>query len=334
MPDPLSVGVIGGGEIAHNDHLPAFADHDRVSLTALAELDPDVRKSTQEEYGIQNGYEDGRTLLEEESLDLVSICTPVTTHEEFFTMAAERGCAIYCEKPFAPTLESATRMADAAEENEVIVQIGYKYRLSKNFERALRLSKNNILGRTRALNIVFQSFPSRKAWYTDKEFPGGGVVMEIFAHHLDFCLELFESKPEVKEASVDSILTNSVEDYAEITLDFDGVSVTAILGQTQETYAIHKNHLIGTAGSAEFNMQDLSTHLRNDYEYRFGEPPTIDYSFKKWWFGASDNYGRRRITDFVDHVVNGDPDTSAPVNRGVEVARITEAIYEAAGITG
>lgn len=332
MDSPLRVGVIGTGEIAHNDHLPAFASHPSVSLDAIAEAKSERRRSMRHEYDVPQAYADGLDLIEKEPLDAVSICTPVMTHEELFLAAADRGMAIYCEKPFAPNLSVAERMKEAADRNRIVTQIGYKYRLSENFDRVLRLARNQVLGRLKSMSVVFQSFPSRKGWYQEKEFPGGGVVKEIFAHHLDFCLELFEVRPTVKMASVDFILTEDVEDYAEVVMDFDGSSVTATLGQTQETYALHRNHLVGTEGVTEFNMERLSAHFRNSHKYKWGNPPTVDLSFFQFWTDASDDYGTNRITDFVDHVLADDPETAAPVDRAVDVTAVTDEIYETAGV--
>jgi predicted dehydrogenase len=332
MAATLRVGVVGTGEIARNEHLPAYAQHPEVDIVAIAELDPEARRATQRKFAVDASYGDGLEMIEREDLDVLSICTPVTAHEEFFLPAADRGIAIYCEKPFAPTLESAKTMRNAADRNGVITQVGYKYRLFENFDRVRRLAQNHVLGRIKSMSVVFQSFPSKKGWYQQKEFPGGGVVKEIFSHHTDFCLELFGELPSVERAEVDSILTNHVEDYAEIALDFDGVTVTAILGQTQESYAVHRNHLVGTEGVAEFNMKRLSTHLRNNHEYKWGNPPMVDLSFFQHWMGAADDIGTRRITNFIDHVLAGDRDTAAPVERGVEVTAIADEIYETAGV--
>lgn len=329
----LTAGVVGAGDIATSVHLPVYADDDRVDLVAAADLDPERRRSAQRSFGLNRTYTDGLELIESEDLDLVSICTPIMTHEELFIAAADRGIDVFCVKPFAETATKARRMQRAAEENDIVVQIGYMYRFTENFDRARQIAQNNLMGEIRSLSTSFHSRPPDMGWYYRKEFPGGGTVKRIFCHHLDFYLELFGTTPTVERAVVEFNRTDTVEDFVDVTLSFDNVTISATLSDMQESYTIHQNHLVGTNGAVDFNQDRLSGDVRgNVVNYKHGEPPFVDLVVDQFWLRTSDDYKPRRVTDFVDHVADGDRNTAAPVSRGVEISEITEEIYETAGV--
>jgi predicted dehydrogenase len=329
----LTAGVVGAGDIATSVHLPVYANDDRVELLAVADLDRDRRTSAKRSFGLDRTYADGVELIESEDLDLVSICTPIMTHEELFLTAAEHGIDIFCVKPFSETVESARRMQRAADENDIVVQIGYMYRFTENFDRARHFAQNDLMGEIRSLSTSFHSRPPDMGWYYRKEFAGGGTVKRIFCHHLDFYLELFDTTPTVERAVVEFNRTDSVEDFVDVALTFDDVTVSATLSDMQESYSIHQNHLVGTNGAIDFNQDHLSGDIRgNVVNYKHGEPPFVDLVIDQFWLRTSDDYKPRRVTDFIDHVVDGDRDTAAPVSRGVEIAEITEEIYETAEV--
>jgi predicted dehydrogenase len=329
----LNAGVVGAGDVATSVHLPAYTRDDRVNVVAVADLNQQRRTAAQRQFGVSRVYENGNRLIQSEDLDLISICTPVTTHEELFITAAEQGVAVFCVKPFAETLKSARQMQHAAAENDIVVQVGYMYRFAKNFVRARKMAQNDLLGEIQSLNTSFHSRPPDMNWYYQKDFPGGGTTKRIFSHHLDFYLELFGTTPTVERSIIEFNRTETVEDFVNVTLQFDNITVCATLSDMQQSYTIHQNHLVGTDGALDFNQDRLSGDVRgNVVEYKHGALPFIDLVFQQFWLRPSDNYRPARIIDFVDHVVEGDKDTAAPVSRGVEVTAITEEIYEAAGV--
>jgi predicted dehydrogenase len=63
------------------------------------------------EFGIPKVYDDPEALLEHERLDFIDIIADVDTHSRFVQLAAARNLPAICQKPLAPTLAEAERMA-------------------------------------------------------------------------------------------------------------------------------------------------------------------------------------------------------------------------------
>lgn len=64
-----------------------------------------------QEFGIPAVYDDPEALLDAETLDFADIVTDVDTHARFTCLAAGRGLPVICQKPMAPSLADAERMA-------------------------------------------------------------------------------------------------------------------------------------------------------------------------------------------------------------------------------
>lgn len=333
MSGTLDAAVVGCGDIARKAHIPVYAAHHEVDLVAVADPDDERRRAVAEKHGVARTYDTGAALLDTEDMDIVSICTPVTTHEELFLAAAETGSAIFCVKPFAESLESAERMHRAATKYGLITQVGYMYRFMGNFRRVVELVRSRLLGDVHSLDTQFHSMAPDMDWYYDKDFPGGGVLKRIFCHYLDFYLELFDERPEVTSATVKSVRSEGLEDYAEVEMKFGDVNVSATVGDLQQRSIIHRNHLVGTDGALDFTPRRLHGALHgNEVEYRRGELPAINLGVWRYWRSPSDDYHTSRVEDFVEHVLAGDHETAAPVSRAVAVTAITEEIYRAAGV--
>lgn len=331
----LTVGIIGGGSVAETAHLPGYTSHPAVEQTFLAEPLADRRKELVAEFNLARGYTDGRTLLARENVDVLSICTPPDTHTEFFAQVDGAVRAIYCEKPVAPSLREADRMAEITAEHEILTQVGYIYPYVENVKKALRLIKGNLLGKIQKVDTFQIRGPPESSWYYDPEKSGGGVIVDLLPHLLDFYFRLFDSSPEVKSVVCRHIDTDSVEDYAEITFRFGKTEVetTVMWTQPPSTRGIpkhmYKNIFVGRDGWIEFDFESIIGNIHgNSFEFRHGKPPKVNlYSLYRYWGQSADNFHTERIQDFVDHVCSNEQ-TIAPISRGIKIRKIIDEIYE------
>ncbi|TQQ82254.1 Gfo/Idh/MocA family protein [Halonotius roseus] len=327
----LTVGVVGAGWMATDYHVPAFTSHPRTRVVAFAERD-DSRRSTVEEELSVPGYADIGSLLAAHDLDIVSICTPPSTHEEIFLAAVDAGCHVLCEKPLALTAASAKQMAAAAADAEVVTQVGYLHRYYRNYERALKLLSNDLLGDIVEITVAHHSAPPSQGWYYNPTLSGGGVARDLFPHSLDVLIELFDHSPEVTDASVRYLRDRAVEDVAHVSLDFDGVPVDLSATWTQ-TDGVSRVLVVGTEGWLELDSKTLQGEVHGrPFEFQQGALPLVDIGIATLFPASDEDAHTARIHDFADHAVAGDPDTAAPVDRGVAVAEVIDSVYAHSGV--
>ena len=115
----LRVGIIGTGWIAES-HAPEYMKFPDVELVAMADLIPGKCQKFCDFLGIDstniNFYPDHKSMLENEQLDAVSICTYNATHAECAIDALNAGVNVLLEKPFTVTLDEAVQVMKAEKE--------------------------------------------------------------------------------------------------------------------------------------------------------------------------------------------------------------------------
>lgn len=327
--EEFGVGVVGGGWMASDYHLPTYDDHPATRVAAVAELDERRRRDLADQYGIA-GYATVDELLDGEDLDIVSICTPPATHHDIFLAAARAGCHVFCEKPLATGAESARDLRRAADEAGIVTQVGYLSRYYGNTERAMAVLRNDLLGELIEVRTSHHSTLPGQGWYFDPDLSGGGVMRDLLPHSLDVYIDLF-GEATVERCWTREIHGRGVEDTATLELLVGEVPVEITVGWTRtEGYTRHV--AVGTEGWLEYDGERLEGAIHGrPFEFENGESPLVDIGLTKLYGATSDDAHAERLRDFVEHVVRDDPATQAPVSRGVHVAETIDAAYEAAG---
>jgi len=129
------------------DHMTAFSRVPNVEIAALCDVDEDVlRKRRGELGGKPPTYVDIRKLLEDRSIDAVSIATPNHWHSLMAIWACQAGKDVYVEKPCSHNLWEGRQLVRAAEKYGRIVQHGTQNRSSHAFQEAKRSLQEGVIG--------------------------------------------------------------------------------------------------------------------------------------------------------------------------------------------
>ena len=176
MPDPVRVGVIGSsgkGDYGHGLDT-AFQDLEGATLVAVADDDPAGRERVASRLEVDRSYADFGRMLKREKLDIV--CIGPRWHNErvaMVTAAAEAGCHIYCEKPFAPTVEAADTMATAIRKAGVTLAMAHQWRAMAPVKRIIRQVAEGRFGRL--LRVIARPKDDSR---------GGGEELPLHGTHL------------------------------------------------------------------------------------------------------------------------------------------------------
>ncbi len=119
------VGVRGQGR-AHIHH---YAPMDNVEIAAICDIDESVlnaRLADVEKLGKKRpaGYTDLRKLLDDKSIDAISIATPNHNHTLQVVWACQAGKDVYVEKPCSHDMFEARQIVAAAQKYDRLVQHG------------------------------------------------------------------------------------------------------------------------------------------------------------------------------------------------------------------
>ena len=186
----IRVGIIGCGKIAQVRHLPEYAANPHVELAGYYDLNTQRAQEMAAQYGgkVYDSYFD---LLNDPSIDAVSICVENRSHAEITTYALYAGKHVLCEKPMAVTLAECESMVAAAEFNGKHLMVGHNMRFDPVHRRAKELLEAGVIGdiitfRTTIGNAGPEGWsPDRDAWFFDKDKAAMGALSDLGIHKLD-----------------------------------------------------------------------------------------------------------------------------------------------------
>src|SRR5262249_24555681 len=128
---PLRAAVIGTGGVGQLRHIPAMREAEALGLAELVALcDPSEEslRSAGDRFGVATRYADYRRVIGRDDVDVVTIATPNSSHEEISVAALEAGKHVLCEKPLALSYAAARRMEEAAGRSGRRTSVNFRYR--------------------------------------------------------------------------------------------------------------------------------------------------------------------------------------------------------------
>lgn len=184
----IKIALVGCGRIAKN-HFQAIEQHkDKLSLTAVCDIDPAALNQASEQYGVK-GYLSLNQMLQENDADIVTLCTPSGLHPSQAVSIAESGRHVLTEKPMATRWVDGMRMVRACDEAGVRLYVVKQNRLNATLQLLKKAIDNNRFGKIYMTNInVFWTRPQdyydqggwRGTWDLD-----GGAFMNQASHYID-----------------------------------------------------------------------------------------------------------------------------------------------------
>ena len=176
--------IVGVGSIGER-HLRCFQASGRADV-ALCELNPVLRKTIAERYGVEGVFDDlGQALAAKP--DGVVICTPAHLHIAMALKAAQAGIHLLIEKPLSTTVEGIETLQEEVAKNKLVAAVAYVYRAHP----ALASMRDTLLsGRfgepVEVIGTFGQHFPFyrpayRETYYKDRA-TGGGAVQDALTH--------------------------------------------------------------------------------------------------------------------------------------------------------
>jgi len=183
------VGVVGhyssSGFGGHGTHL-AFSGLPGVEIVSVADPDEEGRNMLEKATGAKKCYGDWRQLLEDDRPDVLCVCSRLPSkHTDAVIAAAQAGCHVYCEKPFAENLQDADMMIEAADSAGTLIAVGHLGRYAPMFRTAKTMIQNGDIGRP--LSVFCRGKEDER---------GGGEDMLVLGTHLFDLCSFFLGVPE------------------------------------------------------------------------------------------------------------------------------------------
>jgi UDP-N-acetylglucosamine 3-dehydrogenase len=249
----VNVGVIGCGFWGKN-HVRVFNEIDNCNLLAVADTDSRQARRVGEQCRV-DWFADPLKVIENPSIDFISICTPTITHATLALDAIKAGKHILAEKPMTSTSEEAKQVIAAARKADVYVMVGFIERFNPAVRLAEKMIQENKIG-----TPVLASAKRVSRWPI--RISDVGVVKDLAIHDIDLICHIFRNPVTQVYASAGS-LTHKHADYANIMMQFQGGKSAFIEANWLTPRKIRRLIVTGTEGIIQVEYITQKVILEN-----------------------------------------------------------------------
>ncbi len=343
MAEKVGIGIIGGGGIAQSAHMKGYAQiPEQCEIVAVCDVNDETAKKAAGLFNVGTTYSDYNELLADPRIHAVSVTTPNKFHKEPTIAALKAGKHVLCEKPLSMDAIESREMCDVARATGNILQVA----LQSRFTGGARFLKEYIdkghmgdIYFARAQALRRRGVPG---WgvFIDKEKQGGGPLIDIGVHILDFTLFLMGYPKPISASGKtwdmlgkNPSLYNSwgdydrekftVEDFAVGMIKFENGAVVSLESSFMANLDqdAHHTQLFGTKAGAKLNIHDpksLEIYTEIDRQLFTMKPANIP---------SVENPYYAEVAAFVDAIQNGKP-SPVPGENGLILNAIFDALYK------
>jgi predicted dehydrogenase len=332
VPDPpgkkLGWAVVGLGNLAINQILPAFSRCEKSKVVALVSGHRDKADKLAARYGVSSkniyNYENYDSIKDNPEVDVIYIVLPNSMHAEYTVRGLQAGKHVLSEKPMATTPAECQRMVDAGKKAGRKLMVAYRCQYEPYNQEAIRLAHSQEFGPTKVI-VADAGFPigDPNQWRLKKAMAGGGSLMDIGIYALQAACYLSGEEP--TELNAVSYTTPGDIRFKEVeeTINFQLRFPSGVLANCTSSYGYFPTsrfRVVGTKGEFELNPASwydglkLFVHHGNITEQR--DLPVRDHFALEM--------------DHMSECIMENKEPKTPGEQGLRDLKIMMAIYEAA----
>lgn len=179
----MNVGILGAGFMG-GTHARGYAKIEGVKIAAISSRSLDNAKKLTDEVG-GRATTDDLSILNDPSIDVVSITLPTYLHKATLLAALQAGKHVLLEKPFALTVADCDEMIAAWQKSNSLLMIGQTLRFWPEYVALIEFVHSGVLGRPlSAVATRLSQRPAWSSWFTQPD-KSGGAVLDLMIHDLD-----------------------------------------------------------------------------------------------------------------------------------------------------
>lgn len=257
--NPIRVGLCAYGMSGRVFHAPFLDNLPEYELAAVTERH---RKRAEQHYPKIQSYSSIEELLEDDSLELIVVNTPNTTHEDFARKVLAAKKHVVIEKPFATTLKKAQDLVDLSKEVNRSLIVFQNRRWDSDFLAVQEMVQQKKLGTLIDAEFHYDRYRMELSakGHKEKQQRGVGLLFDLGPHLIDQAIHLF-GKPKGVFARIQTHRENSeVDDYVSLQLLYENFNCT-LKSSLLVREALPAFRLHGTLGSFIKTRSDVQEEL-------------------------------------------------------------------------
>jgi predicted dehydrogenase len=331
--DTLKVGIAGYGIVGkrrrtfidENPHFSTVAVSD-ISFGSDGVTDDGVRF-----------FSDFRSLFTQD-LDVLFVSLPNHLAAEATIGGLERGLHVFCEKPPGRTVKDIRDVIAAEQKNPGLkLKYGFNHRYHDSVIEAKRILESGQYGRIINIRGVYGKssvIPFSGGWRSERQYAGGGILLDQGIHMLDMIRYFAGDFDEVKSFVSNDYWHHDVEDNAYAIMRNQRGCVAMIHStatQWQHRFRLEVSleealiELTGIlSGSKSYGEEQLTLVPRK-------EGSSVGSFTETTTSYLNDNSWRDEVNEFANVIVQGKPVESGTSTDALKVMELVYEIYCADG---
>lgn len=283
MTASLRAAVVGAGP-AGQTHAFAYRNASmaedlrslEVRRAVIVDPNESLAASVAERYGFETATADLDVILDDPSIDVVSVAVPNHLSAGILEKLIRAGKHVLSEKPLGRSAEEAERLAELAGRSDVITGVGFSYRRIPAVAMAHEIVSSGRIGRPFFARVQFFADyaldpASPLTWRFRREASGGGALMDVGTHAIDAAEYLLGPVAEVSSA----VLTTEIGERPVV----GGQSATAPV-DTDDTASFSLRHSNGIPCS--FIVSRVAAGMPCEFGFEvFGSEGHVRFEFSR-----------------------------------------------------
>lgn len=203
-------------------------------------------------------------VLADDSIDLVSICSPSATHFDYAKRTLLAGKNVLVEKPFTATAEEAEELIALSKKQGKILTVFQNRRFDSDFMTVQKVIEGGFLGEIVNFEIHFNRFKpvlNPKKW-KEVVAPANGIIYDLGSHIIDQVITLFGVPQSVWGQTFTQREQSEIDDAFDIRMDYGKLKITLksslLVREDSPRYIVY-----GTKGSfVKYGIDVQEDHLK------------------------------------------------------------------------
>lgn len=323
----VNTALVGCGRVSRF-HAEAYKQLPNSNFVGAVEIDPYQAKVFSEKFQVPV-YSTLDELFSNQSVQLISVCTPSDLHYEMAINIIKRNVNLIIEKPVCLTAEQGINLVDLVKEYNVVASTCFQNRYNPVVRKLFELIENGELGKIICVTVCVRWYRKSEYfvnhWHSLKERSGGGALMTQAIHHVDLLRLLLGDPQDIQGYSLNTRNYSEVEDLLVANLNYG--NALAIIECSTLSYPTDFEASISVI--AENGTIKVGGESLNRIEYGI----VNGYSLQDSMFNQDDPasvYGTSHILE-LKNVIDSILNNKAPeigIEDGVKSLNLINRIYE------
>lgn len=253
-------GILGCGDVTEVKSGPGFQKAAGSQLVAVMRRNGALAADYAKRHGVPRFYDDAHALVHDPEVDAVYVATPPGAHLDGALLAAAAGKPCYMEKPMARHTPECDAMITAFAAAHQKLFVAYYRRAMPRFEKVRELATGGAIGRLTGITYRFatptpaNSDPAQNAWRVSAAHAGGGLLLDVGSHVLDFLDHCVGPLEDVQGRAARHSPALEVEDSVALTFRTAAGALGSASWNFCTTAKEDTLEFLGTGGRVSFNV--------------------------------------------------------------------------------